>query len=325
MNICLLLITYERKRYLNDIFSIFKLLELPAFVYQNLSFKDSYNHKKVKNLIKKNLKHNNKLKYFAPPEHLDVGSSITYAISHVSKKFKYVLIVEDDININLLKKDILKECIFLLDSSESLASISLYSPYKKINSKEKELFFIKSNYAHSWGWVLKSSCWKGFNHKTSIKPKLEFNQTNGYHYGFLKYGFSSLASIASKGIIKTWDYQWNVFCNDRKFFHYKIFPSLSYHLGDFDEFANNIKNTSPINNLNLKSNLNQYKKFKDFKILNYEFLLDKDLLLHHHDLTLKKIIAISFLNFLPTRLAKCTFKFLSLINRYLLKSKLFKI
>ena len=319
MNICLLLITYKRKSYLNEIFSIFKLLDLPSFVYQNLSSEDSYSHRKVTDIIKKNLKLNNKLNYFTPSKHLDVGSSITYAISYVAKKYKYVLIVEDDININSLNLVILKECISLLNSSERFATISLYSPYKKINSKNKSLFFIQSNYAHSWGWILKSSCWEGFCHTKRIKPKFEFNRNNDLHYSFLKYAVSALANIASKGIIKTWDYQWNFFCNNKKFCHFKIFPSLTYHLGDFDEFANNIKNSSPVNNLNLKADLNKKKKPKDFQVLDYDYLLDKELLMVHHDLNFGKIITISLLNFLPTNIATFVFKFLRLINIYLSK------
>ena len=90
-------------------------------------------------------------------------------------------------------------------------------------------------------------------------------------------------------------------------------------MGDFDEFANNIKNSSPVNNLNLKADLNKEKKPKDFQILDYDYLLDKELLMVHHNLNFGKIIAISLLNFLPTNIATFVFKFLRLINIYLSK------
>ena len=124
---------------------------------------------------------------------------------------------------------------------------------------------------------MKSSVWKSFNpYCESLKhiPKFNIFQFNLF---FRKYAYCCLASLAAKGLIDTWDYQWNVFCQSKNFIHYKVFPSITYHLGNKDTFATNSRNSSQVDNLQLEKYEIYEIGYKKLKMLNPYCDLDLEL------------------------------------------------
>ncbi len=316
MNIGALIISYKRFQYLESIISKVNDLRIPCIFYQNLTNNPCEDYLKVKNILQRNL-NNKKNIYINPPFFLNAGDSITYAITYASKKFDYVLIIEDDIEIKKLNIDIINRACYFLKRENNIATFSLYSPYENKSHDKDDYCLIRSQYSHSWGWILKSNTWEGFNQCTQ-----HFSKTNDFNIFkvnlfFRKYAYKCLASLASKSLIDTWDYQWNIFCQSKNFIHYKVFPSITYHLGNKDQFATNSRHTPQVDKIKLE----KYDVFDigiyDFKILNTSYDLDLELLIKHHKLSITKSLFFIILNNSPKLLSKYLFKFIrKLLNKY---------
>lgn len=315
MNIGALVISYKRFQYLESIISKINDLKIPCIYYQNLTNDKSNSYMKVKNILQRNINNTNNI-YVNPPVFLNAGKSISYAINYASNKFDYVLIIEDDIDIKKLSIDIINEACLFINKENNIATISLYSPYKNNSQNINDYSLIKSNYTHSWGWILKSSVWKSFN--PYCEPLKHIPKFNIFQFNLFlrKYAYCCLASLAAKGLIDTWDYQWNVFCQSKNFIHYKVFPSITYHLGNKDTFATNSRNSSQVDNLQLEKYEIHEIGYKKLKILNPYCDLDLELLVNHHNLNLTKSLFFIILNHLPISISIYLFK---IIRKFLLK------
>ena len=241
MEFGILLITYKRSKYLDSIIQKIKSLNLPIIFYQNLSDQNCENYKKVEGILNKHLASENVFKLLKPEKKLNVNESIFFAINYSANIFDYTLVIEDDICVTKINLDIIQKCIKLFN--KKVASISLYSPFipkQKLNNANYIL--LKSQYGHSWGWILNSCCWKDFNQYKKYNP---FELTDILNPNFLlrKYAYNSLANLARKNIIVTWDYQWNIFCQSKGLMHYKFVPTITKHLGNRDDFAMNSVNS----------------------------------------------------------------------------------
>ncbi len=295
MKIGILLITYKRTEFLKSILEKIEELSFPTIFYQNLALGDHTDHFEVKNLLYKFVNKEKKNNYLNPPKALNAKDSILFAINHASQLFEYVLIIEDDICIKNLSRKLIFESVGFFESN--VASISFYSPYiPRSNFIKNGQILLKSFYGHSWGWLLNSMIWKDFKSEKKYKFFKNFHSINS---SFRELAYYSLASLARKRIIDTWDYQWNTYCQQREFFHYKFVPSITNHLGNKDQYATNSKNS--LQNDSLTIDLSYFEKHEvknKYHIFSYR-KYDSDLLIYHHKLTIFRSFLIITINFLP--------------------------
>ena len=102
----------------------------------------------------------------------------------------------------------------------------------------------------------------------------------------------------------------------KNFIHYKVFPSITYHLGNKDTFATNSRNSSQVDNLQLEKYEIYEIGYKKLKMLNPYCDLDLELLVNHHNLNITKSLFFIILNHLPISISIYLFK---IIRKLLLK------
>ncbi len=308
MKIGILLITYKRKEFLDSILSKIEELSLPTILYQNLSLENSEKHNEVKSLLQKHISKSSNFRYINPPKSLNAKNSIIFAINYAANLFDFLLIIEDDICINNLKRNIIFEAIELLN--RRVASISLYSPFVlRTNMHDDYYILLRSFYGHSWGWILNSNIWKEFQSEKEYKISRSSKNFINFNFEYRKFAYHSLSSLSRKGIIDTWDYSWNLYCQSKNLFHYKFVPSITKHLGNRDKYATNSRNSMQNDSIKIELSKNKNFKYKNKFLIFTDKNFDIDLLRYHHNLSFLRSLIIIIFDILPLPLISKIFSF----------------
>lgn len=299
MEFGILLITYKRSEYLDSIIQKIKSFNLPIIFYQNISNENCDSYKKVETILKKNLASKNIIKLLRPEKILNVNESIVFAINYSANIFDYTFVIEDDISVTKITLDTIQKCIRLFN--KNVASISLYSPFiPKQKLCNEDHILLKSQYGHSWGWILNSYCWRDFNQYKKYDP-FTLSDILNPNFLFRKLAYNSLSNLARRKIIVTWDYQWNIFCQSKGLIHYKFVPTITKHLGNRDDFAMNSVNSIQNDSIYIDLPKNNFLYENGIRIIdNKKF--DLMLLINHHDLNFFKSFLLIILSKLPKKI-----------------------
>ena len=191
--------------------------------------KNTSDIKKI-NSIRKYLKKINGFKKVTIKEreiNYGLSKNIIQGISEILKKFKKIIVLEDDLIVNRYFLKFMNEGLTLYEKNKKVASIHGYVyPIKDIKNKIKSnTFFIKG--ADCWGWATWKRAWINFDsdgkrllqtlkNKKKIK---EFNFNNNYNY------FKMLSDqINNKN--DSWAIRWYASCFLKNM--YTLYPVSSF-------------------------------------------------------------------------------------------------
>ena len=321
-----LFITYIRTTFINRILKKLYSKKYDLIIYQNLPEPLQPNStKKTERILRKFLVGKKNVSYIRPNKHLSAGDSIEYAIKYGTEYYEYLLIVEDDITLLENAEYIVKNTIKDLNKNEKIASISLYSPFinlpKELKYDKEKFTYLHSNFAHSWGWILKTKYWQDFDSKKFLEKELKILSYKGIYEKLLFKTIIGLARLSSLGIIKTWDYQWNMYCWVNDYSHLLVIPSLSKDNGNKDKKATNSLNSSTADLIDLRKQ--NIKNFNLFDKENSKILILKNIdylyLTKHHNLGINRILIINILANINPKIANFIFKKLSKTRTFLNK------
>lgn len=295
MKIAILIITYTRPTFLPDIFDKLSSFCLPVFLYQNRSpqYPAAPSYISVSSLIQEFLKRNTSASFFQPSQHLSVGESIRFALTHVAHLgYDYTLVIEDDIYLKL-PSDNISPFLYQLTSSPNSASLSFHSPLEDRQHNR----YLLSPLFHSWGYILSNSHWLQFLEHQNNLNYLFYSKLIDSSLPLSLRGYYSLAYLSQTGIINTWDYQWSAFCIYYQYSHILLNKSYSAHLGDDSYSTHKSTKISKINPnlIRISPSLSLDNTYRLDGLLT--------LLRHHHRLTPLRSILLIILSLLPFSLA----------------------
>lgn len=192
-----------------------------------------------------------------------LSKNIIDGVSFVLKKFKKIIVVEDDLLVNKFFLDYMNSGLNIYKRDKNVASIHGYIyPIKDIKKKIKNnTFFLKG--ADCWGWATWSRAWNTFEKDgKKLSSKLikenkikEFNFNDYYNY------YQMLKDQIDKKN-DSWAIRWYASCFLKKM--YTLYPSKSFvqNIG-IDRYGQNTK----IDLLGLTS---KKIKISDYKIKKNE-------------------------------------------------------
>ncbi|MCQ9200643.1 MAG: hypothetical protein JJ846_007795 [Prochlorococcus marinus CUG1437] len=323
-----LFITFIRTSFINKILKKLYSKNYDLIIYQNLPEPSKPNStKQSERILRKFLEGKKNVSYIRPKKHLSAGDSIEYAITYGTQYYDYLLIVEDDITLLDNAEYFIKNTIKELSKNQKIASISLYSPFinlpKVLNYDKQKFTYLNSNFAHSWGWILKTKYWQNFDSKKFLEKELKILSYKGLYEKLLFKTIFGLAKLSSLGIIKTWDYQWNMYCWVNNYSHLLLIPSLSKDNGNKDKKATNSLNSSTADPIDLRNENIKNFNFLDKKNSNIITLKNIDYLYltKHHNLGFNRILIINLLANINPKIANFIFKNLRKTRSFLNKFK----
>jgi hypothetical protein len=216
-----------------------------------------------------------KIKIILRKKKYGLKRNIIDGISIISKKYTYLIILEDDLK---LSKNFIKFMKFNLIyfKNTQIAGVSGYS-FNKVSDNLNEIYL--SQLTSSWGWGTWSKKWqefierdfektkkKFFNNKELIK-KFNFNNSQN-HTKWLK--------RSDEGKLQSWNIQWEYFCFVNNYLtvypKYTFVENLGFNQGT--HFAYSFNNIQKINE-KFTDRLLIHKKWKKIKNIKELFVTRK--------------------------------------------------
>lgn len=230
-----LLITYRRHFYLNEIFKILKKNNARVYVYQNKpgSLKKDDDYQKVKKIISED-KFNLGIKLYEPPKHLSSAESIKFAISRFFDENKAGLILEDD----CIPREDLRKFINLISKLDNNQTVySLYDP-NPLTQSTADIQLTKTPFLHVWGWYCNHYIWKQFNQDDNIIDisKIILHLKSFRISSFNLLYWTILVRLIKKRKIVSWDYDFWIFLIQNDIQLYSLTGNLIKNVG-IDDFA----------------------------------------------------------------------------------------
>ena len=298
----ILLITYRRSIFLNDLLKkIEKYQYKKIYVYSNF-WKDNPLDKKdvnkVRELLIKFSKESEITIIFNFSEiHLPVDKSITNAISWFFTHEEEGIILEDDVGINSVSLEFISKGLEIYRDSNNIASVSAFTEYEDYEKKET-IRLRKSFMFHSWGWGTWKKIWIKFNLLEKSNYLIDKEHQIFKSNIALRGNYQNILNKCLKREIVTWDYQFQNFCFSNNYINMiPTFPLIeNYGIGD--KFAENcvgdMIQTKKINlndfssvkidyiqpiELNIKKEINLFKsKFPSLRlkiVRKFQYLINK--------------------------------------------------
>ena len=176
-NTAILLFGYNRPSHLRRV-----LIALEDYKIRNINFfldgpkskKDKIIQKEIIFMVKANKKI--KINLFYSNKNIGVAGSITKGIDRLSKKFKNLIILEDDC---IPRKEFFSFILKNLNNQKFEKNIAAVCGYQfpELSKKENVIKPYILDYFIPWGWGLKSKYWIDYRKKLKKKPiKLTSNK-----------------------------------------------------------------------------------------------------------------------------------------------------
>ena len=151
------------------------------------------NNENIKNILEvrkyiKKLKGFKKIKIYERDKNFGLSKNIISGVSIVLKKYKNIIVIEDDLILDKFFLDFMNDGLKLFKKEKKIASIHGYIYPTNLNSHIPDYFFLKG--ADCWGWATWKRSWNLFE-KNGNKLKYlidnqnlkkEFNFNGSYDY-----------------------------------------------------------------------------------------------------------------------------------------------
>lgn len=253
------LFAYNRLNHLKKLINSLKKNELSkdSIIY---IFSDGWKSLSDKNDVEAVRKYLKKIKIFKKitiierSKNLGLSKNIISGVSEILKKYKSVIVIEDDLILDRFFLKYLNEGLRIYRTNKFIASIHGYNYPIQFNTKVPDYFLIKG--ADCWGWGTWRRAWRKFE-KDGLKLKKiidkknlkkEFNFNDSYNY------YQMLTDqIANKN--DSWAIRWyaSAFINNM----FTLYPAKSFVKNIGDDGTG----THGSGSRNVNGKLTSYKKF----------------------------------------------------------------